>query len=74
MRYLYSPGEVEGGHVRRSTDPYWSTRIYEVERMISTNPPVYYLRDPKGQTEPPKRAFTREELQIVPFDTVVYST
>ena len=61
VRYLYAPGEVEGGDRRRATDPIWSTRIYEVESILQTNPPVYYLRKPG-----PQRAFVKEELQIVP--------
>jgi hypothetical protein len=60
VRYLYAPGEVEGDSKRRATDPIWSTRIYEVESILETNPPVYYLREPG-----PKRAFVKE-LQIVP--------
>ena len=61
VRYLYSPGEVEGGDRKRATDPIWSTRIYEVKSILETNPPVYYLREPG-----PQRAFVKEELQIVP--------
>ena len=61
VRYLYAPGEVEGGDRKRATDPIWSTRIYEVESILETNPPVYYLRKPG-----PQRAFVKEELQIVP--------
>jgi hypothetical protein len=61
VRYLYAPGEVEGDSKRRATDPIWSTKIYEVESILETNPPVYYLREPG-----PKRAFVKEELQIVP--------
>lgn len=61
VRYLYAPGEVEGGDRKRATDPIWSTRIYEVKSILETNPPVYYLREPG-----PQRAFVKEELQIVP--------
>ena len=61
VRYLYALGEVEGGDRKRATDPIWSTRIYEVESILETNPPVYYLRKPG-----PQRAFVKEELQIVP--------
>ena len=63
VRYLYSPGEVEGGNeIRRATDPIWSTRVYEVKSILEINPPVYYLREPG-----PQRAFVKEELQIVPM-------
>jgi hypothetical protein len=65
VRYLYQPGEVENDAKTRATDPLWSIHIYEVERAVSTLPPTYYLRQPA-----PKRAFVKEELQIVPPDTV----
>lgn len=61
VRYLYSPGELEGGNVRRATDPIWSLSIHRIERTLEkpNQPVVYYLHDG------PKRAFSREELQIV---------
>ena len=64
VRYLYQPGELEGGH-RRATDPIWSLKVYEIEKiMIKPNAPVlYYL------FEGPKRGFVREELLVVPPDT-----
>ena len=65
VRYLYAPGELEGGS-KRATDPIWSLDIYEIDRIVvSANQPVlYYLSD-----DAPKRNFVREELQIVPEDT-----
>ena len=64
VRYLYQPSELEGGR-RRATDPIWSLKVYEIEKiMIKPNAPVlYYLFDE------PKRVFVREELLVVPPDT-----
>ena len=64
VRYLYQPGELEGGR-RRATDPIWSLKVYEIEKiMIKPNAPVlYFLFDG------PKRRFVREELLVVPPDT-----
>ena len=61
VRYLYSPGELEGGNVRRATDPIWSLTVHQIDsavRMLN-QPVIYYLESG------PKRAFVREELQIV---------
>ena len=59
VRYLYQPGELEGGR-RRATDPIWSLNVYEIEKiMIKPDAPViYYLFDG------PKRWFVREELWL----------
>ena len=64
VRYLYQPGELEGGR-RRATDPIWSLKVYEIEMiMIKPNAPVIcYLFDG------PKCWFVREELLAVPLDT-----
>ena len=62
-RYIYQPGELEGGQQRRATDMSWNTfrldKIIqdEVERVL------YYLRDG------PKRSFVREELMLIPEET-----
>ena len=63
VRYLYQPGELEGGR-RRATDPTWSLTVHRVERTVtkSGDPVVYYLDEPS-------RGFVREELQVVPPDT-----
>ena len=65
VRYLYAPGELEGGEVRRATDPIWSLKTYNIAEVAvdEDQPALYYLRDG------PKRSFVREELQIVPEDT-----
>ena len=66
VRYLYAPGEGEGGERRRATDPIWSLGVYYLVRSVvsSDQPVLYYLS--KGA---PKRGFVREELQFVPNDT-----
>ena len=64
VRYLYQPGELEGG-VKRATDPIWSLKVHSIERSVSkpNEPVLYYLRDG------PKRGFVREELLVVPPNT-----
>ena len=64
VRYLYQPGELEGGR-RRATDPVWSLQVYRLARSVTKtgSPVVYYLE------EGPQRGFVREELMIVPADT-----
>ena len=65
VRYLYSPGEDEGGDKRRATDPIWSLEVYDIARtVISPDQPVVYYLDGVS-----KRGFVREELQVVPDDT-----
>ena len=65
LRYLFAPGEYEGGERRRATDPVWSLEIFELSHSkVSPDQPVmYYL------SGGPKRSFVREELQVVPEDT-----
>ena len=66
VRYLYAPGEGEGGERRRATDPIWSLGVYYLSRSVvsSDQPVLYYL-----STGAPKRGFVREELLVVPSDT-----
>ena len=61
VRYLYAPGELEGGNVRRATDPTWSLSIHQINSSVQApnQPVIYYLQNA------PKRAFVRKELQIV---------
>lgn len=61
VRYLYSPGELEGGTVRRATDPIWSLTVHRIASILKkpNQPVLYYLE------EGPKRSFVREELQVV---------
>ena len=65
VRYLFSPGEYEGGERRRATDPVWSLGIFERSHSkVSPDQPVmYYL------SGGPKRSFVQEELQVVPEDS-----
>jgi hypothetical protein len=66
LRFLYDPGELEGGR-RRATDPVWSLQVYRLERSVTKpgEPVLYYLQDGPG------RGFVREELLAVPSDTVL---
>ena len=66
VRYLYEPGELEGG-VKRAMNPIWSLKVYSIERSFSKpdQPVLYYLRNG------PKRGFVREELLIVPSNTTL---
>ena len=68
VRYLYQPGELEGGERRRATDPIWSLDFYETSHVIGKDPIVYYLHDATN-SRAPKRGFVREELLVVPVDT-----
>ena len=65
VRYLYAPGELEGGQ-KRATDPIWSLKTYEIDHVITKpgEPKMYWLRAPA-----PDRSFVREELLVVPRDT-----
>ena len=45
VRYLYQPGELEGGERRRATDPIWSLDLYEIRQVMGKDPIVYYLHD-----------------------------
>ena len=71
VRYLYQPGELEGGERRRATDPIWSLDFYEIRQVFKSNnnsPIVYYLHD-SNSSPAPKRGFVREELLVIPDDT-----
>src|ERR1051325_772697 len=75
VRYLLKPGELEGDHRRRATDPYWSLRVYKIKKVvIGRNPPqpvLYYLEDGPIESTAhlmgwnPKRPFKYEELQVI---------
>ena len=64
VRYMYQPGELEGGR-RRVTDPIWSLQVYWLGRSVTKpdEPVLYYLLDG------PARGFVQEELLPVPTDT-----
>ena len=46
VRYLYYPGELEGGG-RRATDPIWSLKVYTIQKVVTKPdaPVKYYLYD-----------------------------
>jgi hypothetical protein len=78
VRYLYQPGELEGGERKRATDPVWSLDAYQIKQVIGKKPIVYYLTGvaPTGAAsmqgtaqQPPKRGFVRQELLVIPPDT-----
>ena len=64
-RYLYQPGELEGGQQRRATDMIWSWNTFRLDKIIQDKGKrvLYYLRDG------PKRSFVREELMLIPEET-----
>ena len=64
VRYLFQPGELEGG-VKRATDPIWSLKVYSIEKSVTkpNSPVLYYLHDG------PKRSFVSEELLVIPPNT-----
>jgi hypothetical protein len=64
VRYLYAPGELEGGS-QRATDPIWSLSEHSIAEVVrqSGEPALYYLNDG------PQRSFVREELQVIPEGT-----
>lgn len=65
VRYLYEPGELEGGARKRATDPVWSLKVYNIKRMMPGDPILYYLQNG------PSRGFVHEELMVVPHDTEI---
>ena len=52
VRYLYQPGELEGGEQRRATDPIWSLDFYEISHVMGKDPIVYYLHDATNSRAP----------------------
>ena len=65
VRYLYEPGELEGGKAR-ATDPIWSVTTHKISTITrSTGRPAIYKLDSTA----PQRGFTREQLQVIPDDT-----
>ena len=65
VRYLYEPGELEGG-TPRATDPIWSVTKHKISSITrSTGKPAIYRLDSTA----PQQGFTREQLQVIPKDT-----
>ena len=69
VRYLYQPGELEGGERRRATDPIWSLDLYEIRQVMPHSQPIVYYLHHGTNSPAPKRGFVREELLVVPDDT-----
>ena len=65
-RYLYQPGELEGGQTRRATDMIWSWNTFRLDRIVENSGQrvLYYLAE-----DAPKRAFVREQLMLIPENT-----
>ena len=69
VRYLYQPGELEGGERRRATDPIWSLNTYEISQVMPHSQPIVYYLHHRTNSPAPKRSFVREELLVIPDDT-----
>ena len=64
VRYLYQPGELEGGG-KRASDPIWSLKVYNVVKpLVKPDEPILYY-----WIDGPKRGFVREELLVIPSNT-----
>ena len=69
VRYLYQPGELEGGERRCATDPIWSLDLYEIGQVMPHSQSIVYYLHHGTNSLAPKRGFVREELLVVPDDT-----
>ncbi|GES83474.1 hypothetical protein RCL_jg27732.t1 [Rhizophagus clarus] len=66
VRHLLEPGKLEGGR-RRATDCNWSPEVFTIDSyLIKENQPILYKL-----YNGPRCSFVREELQIVPPDSVL---
>ena len=66
VRYLLEPSDLEGGR-RRATDCNWSPEVFTIDSyLIKKNQPVLYKL-----YNGPERSFVKEELQIIPPDTML---
>jgi Integrase core domain len=65
VRYLLDSSDYRGR--RRATDPIWSTKIFTIESstVIDGQPVMYQL------TDGPKKYFIREQLLIIPLNTML---
>ncbi|GET63890.1 hypothetical protein RIR_jg29811.t1 [Rhizophagus irregularis DAOM 181602=DAOM 197198] len=68
VKYLLDNSDYQGR--RRATDPIWSTKVYTIESstVVDGQPVIYRLSDG------PKKIFTREELLVVPSNTMLPPT
>ena len=64
-RYLLQPGEEHADGRRRATDRIWSKNSYRLSEVVEQpgNRVMYYIQDG------PERAFVKEELMWIPFNT-----
>ena len=63
-RYLYQPGELEGGQQKCATNMIWSWKTFRLDHIIE-NPGqlfLYYLSEDKA----PERAFVKDVLMLIP--------
>ncbi|RGB38263.1 hypothetical protein C1646_755878 [Rhizophagus diaphanus] len=68
VQHLLEPSELEVGR-RRTTDCNWFSEVFTIDSyLIKENQPILYKLY-KG----PRHSFVREELQIVPLNTVLPS-
>ena len=66
VRYLYQPGEYEGGK-SRATDPKWSVDIHKTDYyIIAQGIRVYYLKSSQHQRE----VLLKKNYFILPDNTV----
>ena len=65
VRYLYQPGELDGGR-SRTTDPVWSLEVYRIGRsVVKPDDPIFYYLDTEC-VDVPARGFVREKLLLAP--------
>ena len=50
VRFLYQPGEIEGGQCRRATGAIWSLKVYRLGHSVTKpdEPVLYYFTSPCG--------------------------
>lgn len=61
VRYLYAPGELEGGERHRATDPVWSLETFGIERsVVSSGQPVLYCTFSPQRRLAPNRGFVKD--------------
>ncbi|CAG8603508.1 15778_t:CDS:2 [Cetraspora pellucida] len=67
VRYLLKPSELEGGHMHRKTDPYFSLRLYKIEKVIvGLCPNLHHL------TISNCHVFSSETIGKIVFSNLIY--
>ena len=65
-RYLYQPGELEGGGRRRAADPIWSVGIHKNDyHIITQGIRVYYLKARAPNVDLLKRNYLMFRLILI---------